>query len=94
VALAVRRIVEAILRDESSILTVSSLLEGEYGMEHLCLSLPCVVSGQGVDQPAARAFERGGAGPPVVVRPSHSQRHRGCGKQSMSILSHVHLILC
>lgn len=50
VALAVRRIVEAILRDESSILTVSSLLEGEYGMEHLCLSLPCVVSGQGVDQ--------------------------------------------
>ena len=49
-ALAVRRIVEAILRDEQSILTVSSLLEGEYGLERLCLSLPCVLGGRGVER--------------------------------------------
>lgn len=50
VALAVRRIVEAILRDEQSILTVSSLLCGEYGMQELCLSLPCVLGGHGVEK--------------------------------------------
>ncbi len=50
VALAVRRICEAILRDEKSILTVSSPLEGEYGLRELCLSLPCVVGGGGAEQ--------------------------------------------
>lgn len=50
VALAVRRIVEAILRDERSILTVSSLLTGQYGLEGVCLSLPCIVGAQGVDR--------------------------------------------
>lgn len=50
VALAVRRITEAILRDERSILTVSSLLTGQYGLRDLCLSLPCIVGAQGVDR--------------------------------------------
>jgi len=48
VALAARRIVEAIVRDENSILTVSSLLEGQYGLSDLCLSLPSVVNRNGV----------------------------------------------
>lgn len=48
VALAVRRIVEAIVRDENSILTVSSLLEGNYGLNGVCLSLPAVVSRSGI----------------------------------------------
>ena len=48
VALAVRRIVEAILRDEHSILTVSSLLTGQYGLSDVCLSLPTVVGAKGV----------------------------------------------
>lgn len=50
VALAVRRIVEAILRDEQSILTVSSLLTGQYGIDEVCLSLPTVVSVSGVKE--------------------------------------------
>ena len=50
VALAVRRIVEAILRDEQSILTVSSLLTGQYGLYDVCLSLPCIVGVSGVQQ--------------------------------------------
>lgn len=50
VALAVRRIVEAIIRDEHSILTVSSLLMGEFGIDDVCLSLPSVVSARGVEQ--------------------------------------------
>jgi len=43
VALAVRRIVEAIVRNENSILTVSSLLEGQYGLSDVCLSVPTIV---------------------------------------------------
>ncbi|MCX7921804.1 MAG: L-lactate dehydrogenase [Clostridia bacterium] len=48
VALAVRRIVEAIVRDENSILTVSSLLEGQYGLDDVCLSVPTVVNKSGI----------------------------------------------
>lgn len=50
VALAVRRIVEAILRDEHSILTVSSLLTGQFGLNDVCLSLPSIVSAHGVER--------------------------------------------
>jgi len=50
VALAVRRITEAILRDEHSILTVSSLLDGSYGLNDVCLSLPTIVGARGVER--------------------------------------------
>jgi L-lactate dehydrogenase len=50
VALAVRRIVEAILRDENSILTVSSLLEGQYGLSEVALSLPTIVNNKGIER--------------------------------------------
>lgn len=48
VALAVRRIAEAILRDENSILTVSSLLENRYGLSDVCLSVPTIVNRTGI----------------------------------------------
>ncbi|HOJ12237.1 MAG TPA: L-lactate dehydrogenase [Clostridiales bacterium] len=48
VALAVRRIVEAITRDENSILTVSSLVEGQYGINDIALSLPSIVNSNGI----------------------------------------------
>lgn len=50
VALAVRRITEAILRDEKSILTVSSPISGPYGLKNVCLSLPTVVGAGGVER--------------------------------------------
>ena len=50
IALAVRRIAQAILRDEHAILTVSSLLSGQYGIHDVCLSLPCVVGRRGVER--------------------------------------------
>jgi len=50
VALAVRRIVEAIVRNENSILTVSSLLEGQFGLTDVCLSLPSIVNRNGVER--------------------------------------------
>lgn len=48
VALAVRRIVEVILRDENSILTVSTMLNGEYGIDDVYLGVPSIVGTAGV----------------------------------------------
>ncbi len=48
IAAALTRIVEAIVRDEASVLTVSTLLQGQYGIDGVCLSLPAVVGRQGV----------------------------------------------
>jgi L-lactate dehydrogenase len=50
VSLAVRRIVEAVIRDESSVLTVSTWLGGEYGLDGICLSVPCIINRKGVKQ--------------------------------------------
>jgi L-lactate dehydrogenase len=47
VSLALERIAGAILRNERSVLTVSTLAEGEYGIRDVCLSLPCVVDSSG-----------------------------------------------
>ncbi len=47
IALAVKRISEAVLRDENSILTVSGMVNGLCGITECCLSLPCIVNGSG-----------------------------------------------
>ncbi|AEE95701.1 L-lactate dehydrogenase [Mahella australiensis] len=47
VGLAVRRITEAILRNENSVLTVSTLVEDYYGIKDVCLSLPNIVNEHG-----------------------------------------------
>lgn len=48
VALAVNRIVEAILRDENTILTVSCLMQGEYGLNDVYLAVPTIINSTGV----------------------------------------------
>jgi L-lactate dehydrogenase len=50
IGLALVRIVEAVLRNEHSVLTVSTLLDGEYGLKDVCLSVPCIVSQSGVER--------------------------------------------
>jgi L-lactate dehydrogenase len=50
VALAVTKIIEAIIRDENSVLTVSMMLTGEYGIDQCCLSVPCIVNKKGVSR--------------------------------------------
>jgi L-lactate dehydrogenase len=45
---ALVRITRAILRDEHSILTVSSLLDGRYGVKDVCLSVPAIISKTGI----------------------------------------------
>lgn len=50
IALSVRRICEAVLRNERAALAVSALLKGEYGIENVCLGTPCIVGKTGVEQ--------------------------------------------
>ncbi len=49
IAMSVKRICEAIVRDEKSILPVSSLQKGEYGLEGVALSLPAIVGKNGIE---------------------------------------------
>lgn len=48
VGLALVRITGAILRSQKSILSVSTLVESDFGIKDVCLSVPCVVSDSGV----------------------------------------------
>lgn len=50
VALAATRIVGAVMGDENSVLTVSSVLDGNYGIKDVALSLPCIVNRNGIDR--------------------------------------------
>ena len=50
IAASLMRILEAIVRDESSVLTVSTLVQGEYGIRDVCLSLPTVVGRTGAQR--------------------------------------------
>lgn len=47
VGLAINRIIEAIFRDENSILSVSSLFEGQYGINDIYLSIPTIIDRKG-----------------------------------------------
>ncbi|MGZ4789238.1 MAG: L-lactate dehydrogenase [Terriglobales bacterium] len=50
VAAGLMRIVEAILRDQHTILSVSSSITGAYGITDVCLSLPTIVNRNGVER--------------------------------------------
>ena len=49
VAVAVKRIAEAIVKNEHAVLPISSLMQGEFGLSDLCLSIPTVVGNKGVE---------------------------------------------
>jgi L-lactate dehydrogenase len=50
VGMALVRIVGAVVRNQKSVLTVSTLVDGEYGIRDVCLGLPCIVSNRGVER--------------------------------------------
>lgn len=49
IAMSVKRICEAIVRDEKSILPISSMMHGEYGIKDISLSMPAIVGKNGVE---------------------------------------------
>ena len=50
IAVAVAKIVECIAGDENSILTVSSVFDGQYGISDVALSVPTNVGGDGIEK--------------------------------------------
>ena len=49
ISMAVRRICEAIVRDEKSILPVSVMLDGIYGLKDIVLSMPTIIGAGGAE---------------------------------------------
>ena len=49
IAMSVKRICECIVRDEKSILPVSSMLHGLYGIDDIALSMPAIVGAEGIE---------------------------------------------
>lgn len=50
IGLGLLTIVEAILRDQHTVLTVSSLMSGQYGVRDVCISLPTIVGAAGIEE--------------------------------------------
>lgn len=50
IAMAANRIAEGIVRDEHAVLPISVVLQGEYGLNGLCLSIPSIVGKHGVQK--------------------------------------------
>ena len=49
IAMSVKRICEVIVRDEKSILPISTMIHDEYGIDDIALSMPAIVGGEGVE---------------------------------------------
>ncbi len=51
IAMVVKRLCQAIVRDEKSIFPVSIRMHGEYGLEDVVLSMPAILGAEGVETP-------------------------------------------
>lgn len=74
IGLGVRNVVEAILRDHNTILPVSTLMTGQFGIDNICLSLPSVVDRNGVE---------------VVLEPDMDTEELALFKRSAEVLQEV-----
>lgn len=50
VGLALVKITGSVLRNQKSVLTVSAMVNGEYGLNDVCLSVPCIISEKGIER--------------------------------------------
>jgi L-lactate dehydrogenase len=48
IAVAINTILESLLKNQNTIRTVSSIINGNYGIEDVALSLPSIVNSNGV----------------------------------------------
>ena len=49
IAMSVCHIIECIFSNANEIMTLSSLMHGEYGIDDVCLSVPTILNGKGMD---------------------------------------------
>jgi L-lactate dehydrogenase len=50
IAMAACRLAKAVVLNERSVLPVSTTLEGEYGLTDVALSIPCIITNEGVER--------------------------------------------
>jgi L-lactate dehydrogenase len=50
IAESVKKIVSSIVRDENTVLPVSTLINGHYGISDICLGVPCIVGSAGIKE--------------------------------------------
>jgi L-lactate dehydrogenase len=50
IAESVKKIVSSIVRDENTVLPVSTFINGQYGLDDVCLGLPCIVGAEGIKE--------------------------------------------
>lgn len=50
IALSVNRVVEALLKDQNSVLTVGTVVNNKYGLDGVALNLPCIVNKNGIER--------------------------------------------
>lgn len=58
IAMAIRRICACIVRNERSVLPVSSMIHGQYGLEDIVLSMPAIVDSKGVERIVPLSLDR------------------------------------
>lgn len=61
IAMSVKRICECIMRDERSILPISSMMHGEYGIDGISLSMPTVIGADGCETHVPISLSQGEA---------------------------------
>jgi L-lactate dehydrogenase len=50
IGLALLTVVEAVLRDQHTVMTVASPMQGQYGVSNIAISLPTIVGGNGISE--------------------------------------------
>lgn len=78
IAMAVSKIASSIVRDEHSVLPVSVLLQGEYGLSNLCLSIPSIVGKEGVQEVLD-----------MPLSPSEKKNLMASAAQLQSVIEHI-----
>lgn len=78
IAMAVARIAQCIMMDEHAILPVSTVLQGEYGLSGLALSIPSILGHAGVE----RVLD-------LPLSPKERQSLLDCAQQLQSIISQL-----
>ncbi|MCD8214579.1 MAG: L-lactate dehydrogenase [Clostridiales bacterium] len=73
IALAVRRICEAVIGNENTILPLSCVFEGEYGIKDISLSVPTIVNSQG----ASRILELPFSGTEIAALKNSAETLKG-----------------
>ena len=48
--MTVNKICDTVLRDSKNIITVSTMINGRYGINDVCLSLPFVIGSNGIER--------------------------------------------